>query len=155
MATRAAGTAATPVTQDEPTIWRVDDALRAERQPLLVIDTPRKKVRRPRLDDRPLFDGLRWLAGNGGRWATLPRVFGAEPTVRARFQAWVEHGGLAQAWARLLAVYDDEVRRDWQWQAADGCNVKAPLGEMAGPTSRKRPWPTPPTGANAASNGTS
>jgi len=149
-----AGTAAPPVTRDDPTIWRVDDALWAALQPLLAIDKPRKKSGRPRLDDRPLFDGLIWLARNGGQWATLPRQFGAKSTVHARFQEWVEHGCLERAWARLLAVYDDEVALDWQWQAADGCLVKAPLGKKGGPARRRRPGPTPPTGVNAAPSAT-
>ncbi len=156
MDTRTAATAA-PATapQDEPTIWRVDDARWAELRPLPTSEKPRKKPGRPRLDDRPIFDGLIWLARDGGQWATLPREFGAKSTVHTRFQARVEHGGLARAWARLLAAYDDEVRLDWHWQAADGCLVKAPLGKKGGPVRWKRPGPTPPTGANAASNATS
>jgi len=112
MDTRDVGTAATPVTHDDPTIWRVDDALWAKLAPHLVVAKPRKKSGRPRLDDRTLFDGLIWLARNGGQWSTLPRVFGAESTVHARFRGWVEHGYLVQAWARLLAVYDGAVGLD-------------------------------------------
>ncbi len=149
-----ADTAAAPVRNDDPTIWRVDDALWAAIAPLLVIEKPRKKPGRPRLDDRPIFDGLIWLARNGGQWATLPRQFGAKSTVHARFQEWVEHGCLEVAWARLLAVYDEEIGLDWHWQAADGCLVKAPLGKKGGPARRKRPEPTPPTAATAASSGT-
>jgi putative transposase len=133
----------------------VDDALWAELRPLLVIDKPRKKPGRPRLDDRPIFDGLLWLARNGGQWATLPRQFGAKSTVHARFQGWIAHGCFEHAWARLLEVYDGEVRLDWQWQAADGCLVQAPLGKKGGPVRRKRPGRIPPTGAHAASSGTS
>jgi putative transposase len=141
--------------KDDPTIWRVDDALWAASQPLLGIDKPRKKPGRPRLDDRPIFDGLIWLARNGGQWATLPREFGAKSTVHARFQEWVEHGCLAHAWTRLLAVYDGAVGLDWQWQAADGCLVKAPLGKKGPPVRRRRPARTPPTGASVASSATS
>jgi transposase len=141
--------------KDEPTIWRVDDALWAEIQPLFVIDKPRKKPGRPRLDDRPIFDGLIWLARNGGQWATLPREFGAKSTVHARFQEWVEHGCWAQAWTRLLAVYDGAVGLDWQWQAADGCLVKAPLGKKGPPVRRRRPARIPPTGASVVSSATS
>ena len=64
--------------RDDPTIWRVDDALWAELQPLLRVDKVRKKPGRPRLDDRAMFDGLIWLARTGGQWATLPREFGAK-----------------------------------------------------------------------------
>ena len=154
MDTLTAAPAAHNKPQDEPTIWRVDDALWAEIAPLLVIDKARKKPGRPRLDDRPIFDGLIWLARSGGQWATLPRQFGAKSTVHARFQAWVAHGCLERAWARLLEVYDDAVALDWRWQVADGCLVKAPLGKKGGPARRKRPARTPPTGASAASSGT-
>jgi transposase len=131
MDTHSAAPAASRTTNDDPTIWRVDDALWAELRPLLAIEKPRKKPGRPRLDDRPICDGLIGLARNGGQWATLPRQFGAKSTVHARFQGWVAHGCLEHARARLLTVYDDEVRLDWHWHAADGCLVKAPLGEKA------------------------
>ena len=136
------------MSKDAPTIWRVDDALWAELAPLLVIVKPRKQPGRPRLDDRAFFDGLIWLARTGSQWAALPRVFGAKSTVHARCQEWVEHGCLAQAWARLLEVYDDEVGLDWTWQSADGCLVKAPLGKKGGPARRKIPGATPRTGGN-------
>src|SRR4051812_16029972 len=126
MNTHDADTAAPTVSTDDPTIWRVDDALWAELRPLLVSTTPRKKPGRPRLDDRPIFDGLIWLARTGGQWATLPRQFGAKSTVHARFLEWVEHGCCEQAWARLLEVYDGEVGLDWQWQAPRGGLAKAP-----------------------------
>ena len=140
--------------RDDPTIWRVDDALWAELQPLLQVNKVRKKPGRPRLDDRAMFDGLIWLARTGGQWATLPRMFGAKSTVHARFQEWVEHGCLARAWARLLEVYDDAIGLDWQWQSADGCLVKAPLGKKGGPARRKPPAATPPTAGNAGPNAT-
>ena len=147
-----ADTAARTVSKDAPTIWRVDDALWAELAPLLVIVKPRKQPGRPRLDDRAFFDGLIWLARTGSQWAALPRVFGAKSTVHARCQEWVEHGCLAQAWARLLEVYDDAVGLDWQWQSADGCLVKAPRGKQGGPARRKTPGATPRIGGNAAVN---
>ncbi len=140
--------------RDDPTIWRVDDILWAELQPLLAITKPRKKPGRPRLDDRAMFDGLIWPARSGGQWATLPREFGAKSTVHARFQEWVAHGCLARAWARLLTVYDDAVGLDWQWQSADGCLVKAPLGKKGGPARRKRPDVTPPTAGSAGPSAT-
>ena len=150
-------TAAEPPTaaaKDDPTLWRVDDALWAELQPLLVIDKPRKKPGRPRTNDRPIFDGLIWLDRTGSQWAALPRAFGAKSTVHDRFQEWVAHGCFARAWARLLEAYDGAVGLDWQWQAADGCIVKAPLGKKGGLARRRRRGPTPPTGASAAASGT-
>jgi putative transposase len=141
--------------KDDPTIWEVDDALWATLQPLLVITKPRKKSGRPRSDDRAIFNGLIWLARNGGQWQSLPRQFGAKSTVHDRFQEWIAYGCLAAAWAHLLAVYDDEVGLDWQWQAADGCIIKAPLGKKGGPARRKRRERTRPIGASVAASGTS
>ncbi len=140
---------------DEPTIREVDDALWAELAPLLVVDKPRKKAGAPRKDDRGIFNGLIWLARTGSPWAHLPRRYGARSTVNDRFREWVEYGCFEKAWARLLAAYDDEVGLDWQWQAADGCLVKAPLGKKGGLARRRRPGPTPPTGASAGPRGTS
>ncbi len=128
---------------DDPTIWRVDDALWAELRPLLVVDKPRKKPGRPRNDDRPIFDGLIWIGRSGGQWAALPREFGPKSTVHDRFQEWVEDANFAAAWARFLEAYDDEVGIDWRWQAAAGCLVKAPLGTKGGPARRKGRGRTP------------
>ena len=136
-------------TKDDPTIWRVDDELWADLAPLLVIDKPRKKPGRPRQDDRPIFDALIWIARSGGQWAAIPRAFGAKSTIHDRFQEWVAHGCFERAWALLLRRYDGEVGLDWQWQAADGCLVKAPLGKKGAPGRRRRPGRTRPIAASA------
>ena len=150
----AAEAAAAP-TKDDPTIWRVDDALWAELRPLLVVNKPRKKPGRNRNDDRPILDGLIWLARTSAQWAAWPRdLFGAKSTAHDRLQEWVEYGCLARAWAHLLALYDDEIGLQWEWQAADGCIVKAPLGKKGGLARPRRPGPIPPTAPNAAPSAT-
>jgi transposase len=155
MDTQEAALAAPETAKDLPTIWRVDDALWAELRPLLVVNKPRKKPGRPRNDDRPIFDGLIWIGRSGGQWAALPREFGPKSTVHDRFQEWVEYGCFAPAWARFLEAYDGEVGIDWEWQAADGCLVKAPLGKKGGPARRKGRGRTPPIAGNAAPSGIS
>ena len=140
--------------KDDPTIWRVDDALWATLEPILACDKARKKPGRPRRADRPIFDGLIWLARTGGQWAALPREFGPKSTVHERFSEWVATGKLERAWAVLLPEYDAELGLDWGWQAADGCIVKAPFGEKGGRARRKRPAATPPTGGNRAPSAT-
>jgi putative transposase len=149
--------AATPPPADErddPTIWRVDDALWTLLAPILRVDKPRKKPGRPRRDDRAIFDGLIWLARTGSQWAALPREFGPKSTVHERFAEWIATGKLEQAWAVLLREYDGEIGLDWTWQVADGCIVKAPFGKKGGPARRKRPGATPPTGGNPAPSAT-
>src|SRR5436853_4553629 len=113
----AAATAAT-TEQDDPTIWRVDDVSWALLAPLLTSDKPRKKLGRPRRDDRAIFDGLIWLARTGAQWSQLPREFGPQSTVHERYSEWIETGALARAWAVLLRAYDADVGLDWTWQAA-------------------------------------
>ena len=150
-----AAPAAPTTTSDDPTIWRVDDALWAQLQPLLVVHKPRKKPGAPRKDDRRLLAGLIWLDRTGAQWAAWPReLFGPKSTAHDRFQEWGEHGCLQAAWAHLLRVSDDEIGLQWGWQAADGCLVKAPLGKKGGPARRRRPAPTRPTAPSVAASGT-
>jgi transposase len=141
--------------KDDPTIWRVDDALWAKLEPILASAKVRKKPGRPRRDDRAIFDGLIWLARTGGQWAALPDRFGPKSTVHERFSEWVEAGKLERAWAVLLRAYDAARGLDWSWLAADGCIVKAPFGKKGALARKKPPAPTPPTAANPAPNGTS
>lgn len=154
MTTSPAAAMPTPIEKDDPTIWRVDDALWALLEPVLKSDKPRKKPGRPRRDDRAIFDGLIWLARTGAQWSQLPRAFGPKSTVHERFSEWVATGALDRAWAVLLREYDAEIGLDGEWQAADGCIVKAPFGKKGALARRRRPGPTPPTAANPAPNGT-
>src|SRR6476620_9510832 len=139
-----------PPEKDDPRISRVDDALGALLEPLLRSTKARKKSGRPRRDDRAIFDGLIWLARTGSQWSQLPRAFGPKSTVHERFSEWVETGALERAWAVLLRAYDGEIGLDWDWQAADGCIVKAPFGKKGGLARRKPRGATPPTAANLA-----
>ena len=148
----AAATATTD--PDDPTIWRVDAALWADLQPLLVVDKPRQKPGRKRHDDRPILDGRIWLARTGAQWSQLPREFGPKSTVHERFGEWAATGRLERAWAVLLAAYDAELGLDWAWQAADGCIVKAPFGKKGALARRKPRGATLPTGANRAPSAT-
>jgi transposase len=123
---------------DDPTIWRVDDALWADLAPLLHSTKRRKKPGRPRRDDRPILDGIIWLLRSGGQWSTIPPQFGPKSTCHRRFQEWAASGAFAQAWALLLTAYDDLVGLELTWQVADGCLTKAPLGKKGGLAT---PWP--------------
>jgi transposase len=143
---------------DDPTIWRVDDALWTLLEPILRVDKPRRKSGRPRRDDRAIFDGLIWLARTGAQWSQLPREFGPKSTVHERLSEWVATGTLERAWAALLRTYDGEIGLDWTWQAADGCIVKAPFGKKGALARRRPPDATLPIAAtprgHPAPNGT-
>ena len=148
------GRTATPPApeRDDPTIWRVDDALWAQLEPILRNDKVRTKPGRPRRDDRMIFDGLLWLARTGSQWAVLPREFGPKSTVHERVREWVSDD--KRAWAVRLQAYDAEIGLEWTWLAADGCIVKAPFGKKGALARTRRPAATPPTAANQAPHGT-
>lgn len=155
MNTPLSAAAAATTKKDDPTIWRVDDALWALLEPVLRSTKERKKPGRPRRDDRALFDGLIWLTRTGSQWSQLPREFGPKSTVHERFTEWVKTGSLERAWGVLLHEYDAEIGLDWSWQAADGCIVKAPFGKKGALARRKPRAATPPTAANPAPSATS
>ena len=140
---------------DDPTMWKVDDALWELIRPVLRSTKVRKKPGRPRRDDREIFNGLIWLARTGSQWAALPREFGPKSTVHERFTEWVTDGKLERVWEILLREYDAEIGLDWTWLAADECLVKAPFGKKGGPARTKPPEPTPLTGGSQARNGIS
>lgn len=154
MNTPLAAAAVATTERDDPTIWRVDDALWALLEPILRVDKPRKKSGRPRRDDRAIFDGLIWLARTGAQWSQLPGAFGPKSTVHERFSEWVASGALERAWVVLRREYDGEIGVDWTWQAADGCIVKAPFGKKGARARRRPPGATPPTAANPAPRAT-
>lgn len=78
---------------DDPTIWRVDDALGARLEPVLRVDQVRKKPGRPRRDDRAIFAGLIWLARTGSQWSQLPRPCGPQIHRPRTVHGVGRHGG--------------------------------------------------------------
>ena len=155
MTTTAPAETGTAKAKDDPTIWEVDDALWERIQPLLVIHKIRKKPGRPREDDRPLLNGLIWLARTGSQWQEIPRRYGAKSTVHDRLVEWVEADVFAKAWALVLQEFDELEGINWTWQAVDGCIVKAPLGKRGLMARRKRPGETRPTVEKAGPSATS
>src|SRR5919199_1858117 len=130
--------ASTPA-QDFPSIRRVDDHLWARLAPIVAIDQPQTRRGRPRCDDRRIVDGLLWLAYTGAEWADLPAEFGSKSTCNKRLQEWIERGVFAEAWALLVAAYDDLAEINWSWLVSEG-NTRAVPGEKKGLWAlRKRP----------------
>ena len=135
---------------EQPTLWEVADELWARLAPLLATKKPRKKSGRPAQDARAIFNALIWLARTGSQWSQLPRYFPPRSTVHDRFKVWSRQGQLQRSWAVLLQEYGDVVGIEWEWQLADGCIVKAPLGKRGLPESRKPLAVTRPTEARRA-----
>lgn len=139
---------------DLPAIWETDDALWARLEPALRIEKHRKKSGRPPRDARPIFNGLIWMARTGSQWSELPPRYGAKSTIFDRFKIWAAEGHLQVAWGILLSEYDELVGIDWEWQSADGCIIKAPLGKRGLLARRNRPAAIPPTEEKQEPNAT-
>src|SRR5438094_187804 len=111
-----------------PTPRRIPDDLWEEIALLLPTPPSHTKGGRCRAADRKLLDGMLYVLWSGCPWRALPRhEFGPWQTVYDRFAEWQKAGVFEQLWARCLHLYDDKQGIDWEWQAADGTYVRAPL----------------------------
>jgi transposase len=90
-----------------------------------------------------ILNGPIWLARMGRQWSQLPRRFCPKSSAHARLQEWVADEVIARAWEQVLAVFETRVGLDREWQAGDGCLIKAP-GE------RRASGAAQATGANLA-----
>src|SRR5436309_15725940 len=110
------------------TAYNIPDELWAEIEPNLPALPAKKKVGRPRMDDRQAMTAIFYLLRTGCQWKALPRSLGASSTVHDRFQWWCERGVFRKLWQLGLAEYDVMKGIDWEWLAMDGAVTKAPLG---------------------------
>jgi transposase len=61
--------------------------------PILKVHSQSKsKVGRPRVNDRPIFEGVMWLTRSGARWQDLPPEYGSYKTAHRRYQEWIDAG---------------------------------------------------------------
>lgn len=135
-------------TYDDVASWELSDSFWERIKPLLPKPKSRFRGRgkskrniggRPAADSRCVIAGILYVLRTGGQWNAVPRAFGAGQTLHRYFQAWVRAGVFKRMWKAGLLEYDAAQGVDWKWQAADGCQTKAPLGGQAtgkNPTDR-------------------
>lgn len=84
-----------------------------------ILSSDRKKMGRPRNDDRKTFNGIYWVLRTGAPWRDMPEMYGKWQTVYKRFAQWQESG-------QLEAVFN-ELRKDCDTQdiCIDGTYIKA------------------------------
>jgi transposase len=90
---------------------------------------------------RNIFAAIVYVLRNGLIWNALPKEkFGVcSSAVHRVFQEWCAAGFFAQIWRAGLVEYDEMEGIAWEWQAADGCLIKAPLArESVGPNPTDR-----------------
>lgn len=129
--------------------WEVSDEFWARVEPLL----PERKRdpnkvykrapgggRKP-ADARKVFAAIVFVLRNGMIWNAVTKdKFGVcSSTVHRMFQFWCEAGLFLALWRAGLAEYDEMEGIAWEWQAADGAMVKAPMArEAVGPNPTDR-----------------
>ena len=124
------------------TIWALPDALWDIIESLLTEAYPTKATGRPRVDLRPVIDGIILRMRTGCQWNHLPKDFGSDRTVHRWFQRFCRDGFFERLWAVLVGACDDLGGVDWRWQSADGRMGKARFGgDKTGrnPTDRGKP----------------
>ena len=114
-----------PLTETTParalaTICGLPDELWERIEPILARRYPRAATGRPRADLRLVLEGIIDRLRSGVQWNELPRRFGADSTVHAWFQRFVEDRVLEEIWAELVRECDELGAVSWEWQAADG-----------------------------------
>ena len=102
--------------------------------------------RKPKYDDRTYFSAILYVLRNGIIWNALPRKefngLGSS-ALHSKFMLWAKAGLFYRIWEAGLCKYDELQGISWKWQAADGCQIKAPLAQEAvgsNPTDRGKKW---------------
>ena len=116
--------------------WRVSDELWERVEPLLPKYRATRAGGRPRVDRRPVLDGILYVLRTGCQWKAAPSEFGSASTLHRYFQEWTNKGVFFRLWKEALREYDALEGIDWGWQSLDGAITKAPLG---GEKSRSKP----------------
>ena len=135
--------------------WEISDEFWNLVEPLIP-DSPRRpnKVykrkpgggRKPRYPTRSYFAAIVYVLRTGTIWNALPREkFGGlgSAAVHRKFQHWAAMGFFVKLWRRGLAEYDEMQGIAWEWQAADGANIEAPMAQESvgkNPTDRGKKW---------------
>ena len=88
--------------------YEISDEFWNKIEPLLPFPKPKKKLGRPRKDDKKIMSGIIYLLITGCQWKALPRIYGAPSTVHDRFCEWQKAGLFENMWKAGLLDYDAE-----------------------------------------------
>jgi transposase len=88
---------------------------------------------------RQVVAAIFYVLRTGIQWKALPKEYGAASSIHEYFSTWAKAGFFMRLWQEGLLSYDEVKGIGWEWQSADGCMVKAPLGrESVGPNPTDR-----------------
>ncbi len=86
--------------------YQIPDELWKKIEPILPPPKPKKKLGRPRMDDRMAMTAIFYILRTGCQWKALPRSLGASSTVHDRFQEWQKAGLFKEMWKKGLMEYE-------------------------------------------------
>ena len=89
---------------------------------------PKKRMGRPRADDRKTLEGILWVLRTGARWQDVPREYTPGTTCWRRLKEWEESGVWETLWRAILAALEAEQKLDWAQAFLDGSFVPAKKG---------------------------
>lgn len=123
-----------------PTLWEVTDTMWNNLLlPLLTQLDPPAHTGRPRANQRRCLDAMIYRARTGCQWNRLPEHFGSDSTVHRTVYRWDKRGIFDHLWALLIYHCEDLQAVHWEWQAADGCLLKARfIGKKGAKAERAR-----------------
>jgi len=92
-------------------LYEIPDILWYRIVPLLptIPHKKKKKVGRPRMNDRQAMSAIFYILRTGCQWNALPRSLGALSTVHDRFQEWRKAGVFKRMWIDGLLEYDKKL----------------------------------------------
>jgi len=91
---------------------------------------PKKRMGRPRADDRKTLEGILWVLRSGARWQDVPHEFGSPTTCWRRLKEWEEAGVWEMLWRVILATLEAGQKLDWSQAFLDGSFVPAKKGGL-------------------------
>lgn len=85
---------------------------------------------RPRIDNRPVLNGIWYVLWTGCQWKAVHRDwFGVSSSVlHQRFQSWQQAGIFDRVLKALVRFYGRQRHIQWKWQSIDSKSCPAPLG---------------------------
>jgi transposase len=127
------------------------DTQYARLEPLLPPRRPAKgsKGGRPRNDDRPIINGIRWILRTGAPWPDLPARYGPPSPVSTRLYRWKKAGIWDRSLAAVQAAADALGDLDWATHHGDATVIRAHPHAAGAKKGTQRPRRS--AGAKAAS----
>ena len=91
---------------------------------------PKKRMGRPRADDRKTLEGILWVLRSGARWQDVTREYTPGTTCWRRLKEWEEAGIWETLWRVILSALEAEQKLDWAQAFLDGSFVPAKKGGL-------------------------